>query len=129
MVGAIGSLATPAALSATSLALDPLMLKRHFDVFTFYDARFAEAHSLAQQLHGDEQPLATDGDVTAIWQNWLSASNRRHNSLCLQGVTTESFHFCLRVLLESDNQRVEPTLTRLNRDLHTWTIETLPVSS
>ena len=128
MAGAISSLTV---LATTTSALAPLRLKKkhNVDAFTFYDARFAEAHLLAQQIHGDEHPLPTYGDVTPVWQDWLGASSHRSGCLRLQGVTTESFPFCLRVLLESQNLRVEPTLTRFNRDLHIWTIETLPVSS
>jgi hypothetical protein len=41
----------------------------------------------------------------------------------MQGVTTESFHFCLKVLL-SDQARVHAQVSRIDRDLHLWTMRT-----
>lgn len=43
--------------------------------------------------------------------------------MTIKGVTTESFYFCLRILL-ADQVTVDAQVSRIDRDLHLWTIRT-----
>ena len=112
--------------------------------YVFFDDRFAAAQRWARQLVFTVdtiaavdtvdavdtvaavdriEPIPVQGDVTGIWTNGLAQASRAA-PLSLQGVTTESFHFCLRILL-GDYARVGTRSQRLDRDLHAWSIRTV----
>lgn len=86
----------------------------------FYDERFPEACRLVHGLPGIGRPVPVRGDVTDIWNAGLDLACTR-SPLVLHGVTTESFYFCLKVLLASET-RVETSVARIGRDLFRWTI-------
>jgi len=88
----------------------------------FFDERFAEAGRLAQQLPGTVEPTPVQGDVTSFWTDGLACASLAR-PLVLMGVTTESFYFCLKTLL-LDHAGVSARVTRVDRDLHLWTIRT-----
>jgi len=92
-----------------------------FDSF-FYDERFDEARRLAAQAAGRGTLTPVRGDVTELWNAELDRASSR-SALTLRGVTTESFHFCLKIMLSSKT-RIETTVTRVDRDLFRWVIRT-----
>jgi len=101
------------------LALDPGMpAPDHF----FFDERFAEARRLARQASIRVAPTLVQGDVTSLWTGGLAHASLAA-PLTLEGVTTESFYFCLKTLL-LDHAGVSARVTRVDRDLHLWTIRT-----
>jgi hypothetical protein len=89
----------------------------------FYDERFARARQLADEMPGAHVPVPVRGDVTGIWNAGLGRASLR-SPLVLRGVTTESFYFCLKVMLGSQ-ARVETQVARVDRDLFLWTIRSL----
>lgn len=92
----------------------------------FYDERFTEARVIANRLAGqfaDKGVLApVNGDLTAPWVAEL-VSFATQGSLSLRGVTTESFYFCLKTLLQSHGVTATQ-IERVGRDLHAWEITT-----
>jgi hypothetical protein len=90
--------------------------------YFFFDERFAEARRLAQELSGTAEPTPVQGDVTGIWTGGLGRASLTA-PMRMKGVTTESFYFCLKILL-SDQARIESQVSRIDRDLHLWTIGT-----
>jgi hypothetical protein len=86
----------------------------------FFDERFAEAQRLAQRLSGRNAPTPVQGDVTDLWARELEPVSRS-SPLSMSGVTTESFYFCLKVLM-SDRVPVDARATRIGTDLHFWTM-------
>lgn len=90
--------------------------------YLFFDERFAEARRLAVNLAGKTEPIPVQGDITPVWIGGLSRASLAA-SLTLQGVTIESFYFCLKVLLV-EQVGVDAQVRRLDRDLHLWTIHT-----
>jgi hypothetical protein len=88
----------------------------------FFDERFAEARRLARQSSGRTMATAVQGDVTPVWAAGLARTSLA-TPLRLKGVTTESFYFCLTVLLR-ERCPVDAQSVRHDRDLHLWTIRT-----
>jgi hypothetical protein len=89
----------------------------------FYDDRFEEAQALAARL-GAGAKLAVSGDVTLVWTGGLSLVSRE-TALTLEGVTTESFYFCLKTLLQP-HAALETQIARATKDLHVWSIRSNP---
>lgn len=83
----------------------------------FFDERFAEACVIALRA-----PAATPitGDVTQVWTQSLNRLSQTR-SLSLEGVTTESFYFCLKTLLQS-HARLDARSERISADLYAWSI-------
>ena len=90
--------------------------------YFFFDERFAEARRLAGELSGTTEPTPVDGDVTDIWTGELGRASLTA-PLTLKGVTTDSFYFCLKILL-ADQSRVETQVSRIGQDLYLWTMRT-----
>lgn len=90
----------------------------------FFDDRFLTARALAAGWSGPAAPTAIQGDVTRIWRTRL-AHEYLLAPLTLSGVTTESFHFCLSVLL-AEQAQIDTRITRIDRDLHLWAIRSEP---
>ena len=90
--------------------------------YFFFDERFAEARRLAEELSGATEPTAVQSDVTGIWTGGLGRASLAA-PVTMKGVTTESFHFCLKILL-SDQSRVDGQVSRIDGGLHLWTIRT-----
>jgi hypothetical protein len=86
----------------------------------FYDNRFAGARDLATRLAGPTALTAVGGDVTGLWTSEL-AQALLAAPIRMGGVTTESFCFCLRVLM-SDHVRIDARVDRIGPDLHLWTL-------
>lgn len=89
-----------------------------------FDARFAAAARLADALPVRGPRLRTRGDVTDFGRGLQSGFDE---PLVLHGITTESFAFCLDVLLR-ERARTALDIERVDRDLHRWTLETFPRS-
>jgi len=92
----------------------------------FFDERFGKARSLASRLDPAASPIPVRGDVTEIWSGGLNRLSRERPHL-LQGVTTQSFLFCLRILIEP-RATARASVWRLDKDLYAWVIETRPDS-
>ena len=90
--------------------------------YFFFDERFAEARRLAGALSGTTEPTPVQSDITGIWTGGLWRASLAA-SMSLKGVTTESFYFCLKILLV-DQVRVDAQVSRIDLDLHLWTIRT-----
>ena len=93
----------------------------------FIDERFEEARAMAARLAPGVTPTPVQSDVTALWIGELSLISGQR-SFFFQGVTTESFHFCLKTLLRS-GARVETQARRVSKDLHAWSIRTTLIES
>jgi hypothetical protein len=117
---ALTSLAIPTAAVAVPLA--PPVLDAPAWNGVFFDERFPAAAPLARRLAGLAPLTAIQGDVTPLWTSTLAKASRTL-PVALQGVTTESFFFCLKVLL-GERGRIEAQATRIDRDLYRWTIRT-----
>jgi hypothetical protein len=90
--------------------------------YIFYDERFQTAERLAKQIAGSAEAIPVRGDVTAVWNGALKSASQG-SPLVLAGVTTESFYFCLKTLMQS-NARLELSTRRINQDLFVWSIQT-----
>jgi len=90
--------------------------------YFFFDERFVEARRLAGELCGAIEPTPVQSDITAIWTGGLARADFTA-PMTMKGVTTESFYFCLKILLV-DQVRVDAQVSRIDRDLHLWTIRT-----
>lgn len=90
--------------------------------YFFFDQRFAEARRLAGEFSGTTEPTPVDGDVTGIWTGELGRASLAA-PMTLKGVTTDSFYFCLKILL-ADQSKVEAQVSRIDQDLYLWTIRT-----
>jgi hypothetical protein len=86
----------------------------------FYDERFDAARQLAARVSPHAPLTPVRGDITDVWNAGLGERCTR-TPLTLRGVTTESFHFCLRVMLAS-RSRIDTAVTRVDRDLFHWVI-------
>ncbi len=90
----------------------------------FFDERFEEARALAGRTLRARVAIPVRGDVTPVWSAGLKRASQQA-PLMLAGVTTESFHFCIKTLMAS-HARVETEIQRVGRDLYAWRIETRP---
>lgn len=86
----------------------------------FYDERFADARALAARTGA--AATSVTGDVTQVWTQGLKRASQTR-PLALSGVTTESFYFCLKTLLQS-HARVDARAERIGKDLYAWRIVT-----
>ncbi len=117
---AASSLVVPSAVTLANTSVSTTG-QRAADYF-FFDERFAKARRLAAEL-ADSSPLTpVQGDITDVWNAGLNRA-ARHSQLTIRGVTTESFHFCLKIMV-SEQTRVNTRIARLDRDLFLWTMHT-----
>jgi hypothetical protein len=91
--------------------------------YAFFDERFDQARRIAASWSATVGPAAVQGDIT----RWIHVLDRasRERALQLRGVTTESFRFCLSILV-SEQADVRSRVSRLDRDLYLWTLQTTP---
>jgi hypothetical protein len=61
-------------------------ISSHWD-YVFFDARFENAHRIAERWSAFTQPTAVHGDITALWGDGLDRMVRER-ALRLSGVTT-----------------------------------------
>lgn len=91
--------------------------------YLFYDERFSFVRKAIQKQTtrlNSNRIIPTRGDVTDIWNHRLKQTGF-DESLTLQGMTTESFLFCLERLLHTNHQ-VETTVQRVDRDIYVWSL-------
>lgn len=86
----------------------------------YYDERFADARALAARAFS--VATSVDSDVTQVWTQDLNRLSQMR-ALSLEGVTTESFYFCLHTLLQS-HATVTMRAERIGKDLYAWRIST-----
>ena len=91
--------------------------------YAFFDERFEKARRLSA---GSNDSIAVQGDVTSLWTETLDRATRQR-VLQLKGITTESFRFCLAILV-SEHARVDLRVFRLDRNLLVWTMHTTPIT-
>ncbi|MFL6599911.1 MAG: hypothetical protein ACJ8R9_01100 [Steroidobacteraceae bacterium] len=119
---ATASLLIPVALE--SLSLHALSALSAYDDYAFFDERFENARRIAATWCGSNGPVAVQGDITQLWSAGLNRATRDRR-LQLRGVTTESFRFCLGVLV-SEHAEFDLKVSRLDRYLFLWTMQTAP---
>ncbi len=118
-IQAATSLALPVVLNSQPAFASSILLAGNW---AFFDERFEPAHRTAAAWTDTSRLVAVQGDVTQMWSRDLERLARTH-PLSLRGVTAESFHFCLRVLL-SEQASVEFQASRFDRNLYLWTMRT-----
>lgn len=119
---ATASVFLPAALESQCLhALATLSLR---DDYAFFDERFEEARRVAASWSASNHPIAVQGDITPLWTDGLDRATRAR-ALHLRGVTTESFRFCLGILVR-DHADFDLHVSRLDRNLFLWKMHTVP---
>jgi hypothetical protein len=88
--------------------------------YAFFDERFPHARALAHEFAAARITVAVQADITAIWNAGLGAAIlARPLTLC--GVTTESFFFCLNVMV-GEQVSVDARVTRIGSNLRRWTL-------
>jgi len=92
--------------------------------YAFFDDRFHDAHRIAASWPASNRPVGVQGDITPIWSNGLDRTTRER-PLALRGVTTQSFHFCLRILV-AEHAHLDVRTSRLDQNLFLWTMRTIP---
>jgi len=92
--------------------------------YVFFDERFAAAQRVAASWPASNRPIGVRGDITPFWISGLD-SLTRHDPLHLRGVTTDSFQFCLRILL-AEHAHLDVQLSRLDANLFSWIMRTTP---
>jgi hypothetical protein len=91
--------------------------------YAFFDERFDRACRIAASWPATLGPAAVRGDIT----RWIPVLDRtaRERALQVHGVTTESFRFCLSILV-SEHADARWQVARLDRNLLQWTVRTTP---
>lgn len=89
----------------------------------FFDERFVAAQGMSGHNVGAGGVIAVRGDVTPFL-NSLRQTVCQQTTTRLQGLTTESFYFCLHRSLLSGN-RVNTNLNRVDRNLYAWSIDVI----
>jgi hypothetical protein len=92
--------------------------------YAFFDERFETARRLAASWSSSKKTIAVHGDITPLWNNGLDSATRKR-TLRLRGVTTESFRFCLGILV-GEHADFRLHASRLDRNLFLWTMHTTP---
>ena len=90
--------------------------------YFFCDERFAKARRLAAELSGCTVLTQVQGDITELWNSYLGHASRQ-SSLHMRGVTTESFYFCLKIMI-GERAHLNAQVSRVDRDLFLWTMRT-----
>lgn len=119
---AMSSLVLPAAVKAQSLPAVSALLRDHD--YAFFDDRFAQANQVVAAWSAANRVIPVQSDITPTWTNELDRTTRER-ALTLQGVTTGSFHFCLRELVR-EHAHLDEQVLRLDRNLLLWTMRTTP---
>jgi len=117
--------------SASALVLVPAALESPCfaalpppDDYAFFDERFGDARRLAASWWASNEPFAVQGDITPLWSSGLDRVTRER-ALQLRGITTDSFRFCLDILVR-EHADVAVRVSRLDRNLFLWTMRTTP---
>ena len=111
------SVALPYALRPCVAAIAPAAAVPDY---IFFDDRFARAQRLAASWSVAEKMVAVQGDVTPVWTDAVDHLTRA-GRLGLRGVTTDSFRFCLKILLE-EHSDLDLEVSRLDQNLFVWAI-------
>jgi hypothetical protein len=108
--------------AASSLFVPSAVTLAHAPAPATFDERFAAARRLAAEMANSCVLTPVQGDITALWKSGLDRACRR-SSLTMRGVTTESFYFCLKIMV-GEHANLDTQVTRLDRDLFVWTMHT-----
>lgn len=118
--------AASSVLLPSLLAWPRLPPARADHVYAFVDERFERARRVAAAWRESGRLIAVQGDITPFWRRGLERA-AREKALSLRGITTESFRFCLSVLL-SEHGVVDARVSRVDQDLLLWTMRSAPKS-
>jgi len=118
---ATACLLLPTALKPSVSALASGLRNRDY---VFFDERFQKARRIAASWADSTRLIGVQGDITPLWSSGLDRMTRGQ-PLNLLGVTTESFHFCLKILV-GELADFDLQLARLDRNLFLWTMYTTP---
>jgi hypothetical protein len=119
---ATASVLLPAALE--SRCLPALAALSPHDDYAFFDERFEQARRVVASWPAANECIPVQSDITSVWSDGLHRATRER-ALHLRGVTTDSFRFCLGVLV-SELADFDLHVSRLDRNLFTWTMRTTP---
>jgi len=92
--------------------------------YAFFDERFPRAGRVAASWSASNRLVGVHGDITPFWSNGLDRTTRER-PLTLRGATTESFRFCLGILV-AEHAHFDVQGSRLDRNLFLWTMRTTP---
>jgi hypothetical protein len=92
--------------------------------YVFFDERFEQAHRVAASWPTSNRPSGVRSDITPFWISGLDRL-ARNGPLHLRGVTTDSFQFCLRILL-GEHANIDVQVSRLDPNLLSWIMRTTP---
>jgi hypothetical protein len=107
-------LSSPAALASLQWKWD----------YVFFDERFEQAHRFAASLSAAKGPIGVRGDVTPFWSSGLDRLTHEQ-PLRLRGLTTDSFQFCLRILV-AEHANLDARVSRVHPNLFSWIMHTTP---
>jgi hypothetical protein len=111
-------------LAAAASVLFPAGSWRKWD-YVLFDERFEQARRLAASWSASNRLIGVRSDVTALWCGELDRL-APHHPLRLRGVTTDSFLFCLRILL-GEHANLGVQVSRLDRNLLSWSVRACPI--
>ncbi len=94
------------------------------DDYAFFDERFENARRVAASWLAANSPIAVQADITSLWSGGLDRATRGRR-LHMRGVTTESFRFCLGILV-GEHADIDLRVSRLDPNLLLWTMHTTP---
>lgn len=106
--------------SFNSNAFTILKPDRFIADYHFFDERFLKAVRHVRSTPS-RKTVAVRGDVTQLWMSDFK-THCQQRDLLLTGVTTESFYFCLNIMLQS-HVGVETSVKRIDQDLYAWSIQ------
>lgn len=118
--------ATAAVLIPVTVMSSPAALgslRRKWD-YVFFDERFDRAHRVATSWSTLNRPIGVRGDITPFWSSGLDRL-AREQPLHLRGLTTDSFQFCLRILLV-EHANLDARVSRSDPNLISWIMHTTP---
>jgi len=95
--------------------------------YVFFDERFEQAHRAVASWPASNRPVGVRGDITPFWRGGLDLDRlTRDGPLHLRGMTTDSFQFCLRILL-AEHANLDVQVSRLDHpNLFSWIMRTTP---
>jgi hypothetical protein len=109
--------------AVTASVLLPACAWRRWD-YVLFDERFEQARRVAASWSAPNRLIKVRSDVTAFWCGELDRL-ARHQHLSLRGVTTDSFLFCLRILL-AEHANLDVQVSRLDLNLLSWSVHASP---
>jgi hypothetical protein len=89
--------------------------------YLFVDERYMPLEEHVRYTVGTKAVLSVRADVTPVWNSTLKKTTR-NASVILEGITSESFCFCLQKLLKHSHT-LQVNVHRIDRDFYVWSIQ------